>query len=87
MIDFTKLLIHTFYFIFTRYFFFFQFEVPRDIVDDNGAAEENGTSEYRDEDGSTIHDVENDDDDYEDEDEEHLGEVSTVKKIFRFFTT
>ncbi|XP_014519834.1 protein CROWDED NUCLEI 3 isoform X1 [Vigna radiata var. radiata] len=64
-----------------------RFEVPRDIVDDNGAAEENGTSEYRDEDGSTIHDVENDDDDYEDEDEEHLGEVSTVKKIFRFFTT
>ncbi|XP_020203329.1 protein CROWDED NUCLEI 3 isoform X2 [Cajanus cajan] len=74
-----------------------RFEVPRDIVDDNGAAtdslnrvEENGTPEYRDGDGSTIHDVENDDDEEEyeeEEEEEHPGEVSIGKKIFRFFTT
>jgi len=75
--------------------------VPRDIVDDNGAATdslnragENGTPEYRNENGSTIHDVENDDDEEEEEeeeeeegDEEHPGEVSIGKKIFRFFTT
>ncbi|XP_027359977.1 protein CROWDED NUCLEI 3-like [Abrus precatorius] len=66
-----------------------RFEVPRDIVDDNGAAinsldrvEENGTPEYGDEDGSTSHEVENDN-----EEEEEEGEVSIGKKIFRFFTT
>lgn len=76
-----------------------RFEVPRDIVDDNGAAtnsvnhvEENGTPEYQDQDESTIHEVENEgDDDYgdeeEEEEEEHPGEVSIGKKIFRFFTT
>lgn len=79
-----------------------RFEVPRDIVDDNGAAtdpvnlvEENGTPEYRDEDGRTIHEVENEGDDDDDDDgeedeeeeEEHPGEVSIGKKIFRFFTT
>ncbi|RDY01416.1 Protein CROWDED NUCLEI 1, partial [Mucuna pruriens] len=54
-----------------------RFEVPRDIVDDNGAAtdslnrvEENGMPEYRDEDGSTIHEVE-DDDEEEEEEEVH----------------
>ncbi|CAJ1932233.1 unnamed protein product [Sphenostylis stenocarpa] len=73
-------------------------EVPRVIVDDNGAAtdslnrvEENGTPEYGEEDGSILHEVENDDDDEgdeeEDEDDEHPGEVSIGKKIFRFFTT
>ncbi|KAL2347358.1 hypothetical protein Fmac_001358 [Flemingia macrophylla] len=74
-----------------------RFDVPRDIVDDNDAAtnslnrvEENDIPEFRDEDGSTIHYVENDDekeDEDEEEEEEHPSEVSIGKKIFRFFTT
>ncbi|KAK7309987.1 hypothetical protein RJT34_07164 [Clitoria ternatea] len=73
-----------------------RFEVPRDIVDDNGGAtnsvdclEENGTPEHGDEDESTIHEVENDEEeeDDDDEEEEYPGEVSIGKKIFRFFTT
>lgn len=84
------------YVLFYFYRFFpLQFELPKDVVDDNAAAtetlnrvEENGTPEYQDEDGSTIHEVENDDDDEEEEEEEeHPGEVSIGKKIFRFFTT
>ena len=59
------------YVLFYFYRFFpLQFELPKDVVDDNAAAtetlnrvEENGTPEYQDEDGSTIHEVENDDDD------------------------
>ncbi|XP_061339258.1 protein CROWDED NUCLEI 3 [Gastrolobium bilobum] len=74
-----------------------RFEVPRDIIDDNGAAtnsvdrvEENGTPEYGDEDGSTIYEVENNNEEEEEEEEEgeeHPGEVSIGKKILKFFTT
>ena len=80
---------------------FLQFELPRDIVDDNGAVtnsmdrmEENGTLEYGDEDGSTIHEAddkgegeEEEEEEEDEEEDEHPGEMSIGKKIFKFFTT
>lgn len=77
------------------HYVFFQFEEPRDIVDDNGdeakpvenvdlSEEVNGTQEYGDEDGSTLKEIENE---YGEEEEEHPVDVSIGKKILKFFTT
>lgn len=75
------------------YTYVLQFEVPRDVIGDNGAAtnsvdrvEENCSPEYGDEDGSTIHDVENDDDECggggdDDEEEEEEEEEENPGEV------